>query len=252
VAADNGVPLEDNARYDVGGSIALLVNTVPATFWTLMFMYSHPGLLEDIRKELDPVIEESTKNGQLQRLINITKVKEQCPLLISMYQETLRHRGMGTAVREVTEDTYLNQWLLKKGAMVQMPGRIIHLDADLWGPNVTEFQPRRFLKEEKRNGPGDVCFRAFGGGKTLCPGRHFATNEIIAIVALFALRFDMKPSSGEWTFPTVEKTAPIATLLEPDTDVDVDISLRKGFEEGIWAIGATASSKVLNMVAEDK
>lgn len=28
---------------------------------------------------------------------------------------------MGTSVREVMEHTYLDQWLLKKGSMLQMP-----------------------------------------------------------------------------------------------------------------------------------
>lgn len=47
-----GIGEEDIARYEVGGSVAFLVNTVPAAFWMLLLVYSHPGLLNDIRKEL--------------------------------------------------------------------------------------------------------------------------------------------------------------------------------------------------------
>jgi hypothetical protein len=47
---------------------------------------------------------------------------------------------MGASVREVMEYTYLEQWLLKKGAMLQMPSRIIHQDADLWGPDLDGIQ----------------------------------------------------------------------------------------------------------------
>ncbi|KAI1767943.1 hypothetical protein GGR53DRAFT_52614 [Hypoxylon sp. FL1150] len=35
-------------------------------------------------------------------------------------------------------------------------------------------QPRR---QAEPNRPRDVCFRAFGGGKTLCPGRHFCDER---------------------------------------------------------------------------
>lgn len=47
---DNNVPLADIARYEVGGSIAILVNTVPAAFWTLLLLCSQPDhLLADLR-----------------------------------------------------------------------------------------------------------------------------------------------------------------------------------------------------------
>lgn len=249
---DNNVPLEDIARYEVGGSIAVLVNTAPSAFWTLLLLHSHPSLLNDIRKEIDACTETTIENGSTVKTIDITTLKESCPLLLSSYQEVLRYRSMGTSVREVMEDTYLDQWLLKKGAMLQMPSRIIHQDPDLWGANVTEFNPRRFLLEEKRNRPRDVCFRAFGSGKTLCPGRHFATNEILAVVAVFIARLDMKPVHGDWTLPTTAKTNVAAVVMEPDDDIQVEIKTRQGFDDIKWAINLNKSEKVFAMVTEDR
>lgn len=248
---DNDVPLEDIARYEVGGSIAILVNTAPSAFWALFHLNSHPGLLEDIRREIDACTKTTTENGSTIKTIDITTLKEACPLLLSSYQEVLRYCSMGTSVREVMEDTYLDQWLLKKGAMLQMPSRIIHQDASLWGPNVAEFNPRRFLPEEKKSRPRDVCFRAFGGGKTLCPGRHFATNEILAVVAVFIARLDMKPVQGEWSPPTTVHTNVAAVVMEPDDDIQVEIKTRKGFEGVKWAIRLDASEKTFAMVTED-
>ncbi|KAI0378109.1 cytochrome P450 [Hypomontagnella monticulosa] len=251
VEIDHNVPLEDIARYEVGGSIAVLVNTAPAAFWSLVLLYSHPGLLDDIRKEIDACTETFTENGSTIKTLDITSLKESCPLLLSSYQEVLRYYSMGTSVREVMEDTYLDQWLLKKGAMLQMPSRIIHQDAGLWGSSVADFNPRRFLPEEKQNRPRDVCFRAFGGGKTLCPGRHFATNEILAVVALFVARLDMKPVGGHWKLPTTANTNVAAVVMEPDNDVDVEITTRKGFEEVKWDISLNKSDKIFAMVTED-
>ncbi|KAI1342685.1 putative cytochrome P450 [Xylariaceae sp. FL0016] len=207
-------------------------------------------LLEDIRKEVDACTETSSDEGCTVKTLDITTLKEKCPLLLSSYQEVLRHRSMGTSVREVMEDTYLDQWLLKKGAMLQMPSRIIHQDASLWGSDVEYFNPRRFLPGEKR--PRDYCFRAFGGGKTLCPGRHFATNEILAVVAVFVARLDMRPiNGGEWELPTTMNTNVAAVVMEPDNDVQVEIKPRDGFENTKWVVNLHKSEKVFAMVTED-
>lgn len=248
---DNDVPLADIARYEVGGSIAILVNTAPAAFWTLLLLHSQPGLLEEIRKEIDACTKTTTEDGTSVKTLDITTLKESCPLLLSSYQEVLRYRSMGTSVREVMEDTYLDQWLLKKGAMLQMPSRIIHQDASLWGANVGDFNPHRFLPEQKKNRPRDVCFRAFGGGKTLCPGRHFATNEILAVVAVFVARMDMKPAEGEWKLPTAHNTNVAAVVMEPDDDIEVEIKPREGFEGVKWVINLDSSDKIFAMVTED-
>ncbi|KAI3394539.1 hypothetical protein diail_2588 [Diaporthe ilicicola] len=247
---DNNVPLADIARYEVGGSIAVLVNTAPAAFWTLLLLFSHPGLLAEIRKEIDACTRTTNKNGSVVKTIDVTTLKEACPLLLSSYQEVLRYSSMGTSVREVMEDTYLDQWLLKKGAILQMPSRIIHQDANLWGDNVAEFNPRRFLPGQK-DCPRDVWFRAFGGGKTLCPGRHFATNEILAVVAVFIARLDMVPVGGEWKHPTTANTNFAAVVMEPDNDIEVEIKTREGFEGVKWEIGLNSSEKIFALVTED-
>ncbi|KAI4594966.1 hypothetical protein KJ359_007489 [Pestalotiopsis sp. 9143b] len=248
---DNNLALEDIARYEVGGSIAVLVNTAPAAFWTLLLLHRQPGLLEDVRSEIDACTIAAVENGATVKTLDITTLKESCPLMLSAYQEVLRYSSMGTSVREVMQDTYLGPWLLKKGAMVQMPSRIIHQDANLWGANVAEFNPRRFLPEEKKSRPSDVCFRAFGGGKTLCPGRHFATNEILAVVAVFIARLDMKPAEGEWKLPTTQNTNVAAVVMQPDTDIEVEIKARPGFEDVKWNISLHKSEKTFALVTED-
>ncbi|KAI6084949.1 putative cytochrome P450 [Hypoxylon rubiginosum] len=245
VEVNNKLPAEDIARSSVGGTIALLVNTVPSVFWVLLHLHAYPHLLGQVRDEVDTC----THTDDMTKTINMASLKEQCPLLLSTYQEVLRDRAMGASVREVMEDTQLGGFLLKKGAMLQMPSRVIHTDESLWGS--TEYNPRRFLESEKKNRPRDVCFRAFGGGKTLCPGRHFATNEILAMVALWIARFDMRPVCGEWTMPTTAKTNVAAAIMGPDEDVQVEITTRKGLNSVQWAVKLEASDKTFAIVTED-
>lgn len=251
-SAKHGVSVEDIARYEVGGAIAILVNTAPAAFWLMLFLYSDLKLLEEIRKEVWAVVKTSgEENGEsnVVHSLDITNLKTNCPLLLSSYQESLRHRSMGTSVREVVKDTVLDgKWLLKKDCMIQMPSRIIHMDSRIWGSDVEEFNPRRFMKDQKRVKP--TAFRAFGGGTTLCPGRHFATNEVLAVVSMFVMRFDIKPVFGKWSLPTTDKTNVAAVLMEPDDDIEVHVEARKGFD-GRWAFGLRDSEEIFAIVDED-
>jgi len=258
VAKRNGVPLKDIARFEVVSSVAVLVNTVPASFWLLFLIFATPGLLEEIRGEVDAVTKTTTVDGKPCKELDITGLKGNCPLLLSTYQEVLRWRSVGTSVREVTEDIMLNdQWLLKKGAMLQMPTRVLHQDASLWGLDVEQFNPRRFMKGEKQqteNGkrPNDVCFRSFGGGKTLCPGRNFATNEILAFVSVFVARYDMVPEKGrEWVLPTTDNSNAASVMMSPDYDVPARISKRAGFEQCKWSITLEKAGKGFALVVED-
>ncbi len=245
---NNGVPIEDIARYEVGGSIAIMVNTAPAAFWMLFLLFSHLGLLDEVRTEIDACVETDGNT----KTVDITTLKSSCPLLLSAYQEVLRHRSMGTSIREVMEDTFLDGWLLKKGAMVQMPSRVLHQDPALWGSDAADFDPRRFLAENKENRAKDVCFRAFGGGKTLCPGRHFATNEVLAVVAVFVARLDLKPV-GEWEMPTSNNTNVAAVVMQPDVDVEVEVTVRKGMEGVKWEVRLDGKGdRIFAMVTEDQ
>ena len=140
-----------------------------------------------------------------------------------------------------------------------MPSRVIHADPENWGIDAEKFNPDRFLKESHspesnhstRKRPPPAAFRAFGGGTTLCPGRHFATNEVLAVTAMFALRYDLMPVKGTWSLPKTENTNMTLSIMEPDTDFEVDVFVRKGFEEGRFACSLQESDVILAVTAED-
>lgn len=249
--------IEGVARLEVGMSIAFLDNTAPVLFWLLMFIYSRPHLLQEVRKELEDVVETSTNfNGEVIRNLDITTVTNNCPPLTSAFQETLRYRSIGTAVRQVTEDIILDgKWLMKKDALIQMPSRVIHVNSSIWGSDAADFDPYRFTKDSiptTSNGkrPPRTAFRAFGGGTTLCPGRHFATNEILVLVSMFVMRFEMKPTKGGWKQPKTDNTRVATVIMEPDEDIEVDIYAREGLEGVKWVFGLKDSTSFLAMAAE--
>ena len=103
-----------------------------------------------------------------------------------------------------------------------------------------------------RKRPSRACFRAFGGGTTLCPGRHFATNAILALTAMFFLRFDMAPSAGTWSMPTMNNSNMAIIVVQPDTDFEVEVSRRKGFETGRFSCGLNGTDTILAVTVEDR
>ncbi|KAF7865330.1 hypothetical protein EAF04_006307 [Stromatinia cepivora] len=84
-----GVPFEDITRCETVHGVAIIVNTAPAVFWLIFFIFSNPKLLEGIRGEIEAILETSfNQDGTLVRSLDITNVKMKCPLLLSAFQET--------------------------------------------------------------------------------------------------------------------------------------------------------------------
>jgi cytochrome P450 len=242
------VSIEDMARFELGGAVAILTNTIPSAFWVLWHIYSDATALEECRNELHRLctIQDDTVT------IDITEVKLSCPILLSTLQEVLRVHGTGTSVRIVQEDHLLDdKYLLKKGGTLMIPGPVQHTAMTIYGESVNDFDHKRFVRTSgKRLNP--IGFRGFGGGSTLCPGRHFASTEIIAFVALMVLRFNLKPKSDIWVRPTTDKAGMQATVPAPDVDVEVEVMLREGILAGKrWNVILTGSDKAIPIVAED-
>ncbi|KAL9622344.1 MAG: hypothetical protein Q9160_003355 [Pyrenula sp. 1 TL-2023] len=231
----NGISLRDSALYEVAGSVAVLSNSSPSCFWMLFQIYSDPEVLSKCRTEVSRTLRISQDpDGSSIHTLDITAMKSVAPLLASVFAETLRLHSLGISVRKVMQDTLLNdEYLLKKDRTVLMPSNVVHTDPSVWGHDVHTFKAERFLRDGKPK-PDPVAFRAFSGGTTLCPGRHFATVETLAVVAMFLIRFDMTPVKGEWKAPTTDNAHLATTVTEPDWDIEVQVRARNDFSGGRW------------------
>lgn len=227
------VPLDDMARFEAIFDMSLLLNTPVATFWMLYHIFSDAALLADVRAEVDSCMSPIDMEGF--KTISVDTVTQKCPLLSSVWHELLRYRAVNNSPREVTQDTTLGGYLLKKGSLLQLPSRPIHQDKRLWGDEALEFDARRFMPDREKKHK-DSSFRAFGGGKTLCPGRHFAFREVIAAVALTVARYDLTPVGGKWEEPECWNTNVASALMMADKDIDLDVRVRKGQESIKWKL----------------
>ena len=255
-AREYGVPIEDIAGFEVGGAIAVLVNTYPTAFWMIHYVFSNTQVLADCREELAGITKSITDaQGTTTHHIDMLSIKTNCPILTSTLQEVLRHRAVGTSVREVMEDTLLDgQYLLRKGCTLLIPTDVLHSDRALWGDDVAEFNHRRFLKSPGKKLPNPVAFRAFGGGTTLCPGRHFASTEVMAVASIFIARFDISPVGGQWPNAEVKNINLWAQIVEADPNLEINVVPREVFGQGRhkWEFGLSDSEMLFALAAEDR
>jgi cytochrome P450 len=248
LALQHGWAIRAVARSELSFLFAGIVNATTSTFWIALQLFADPALLTRVRQEIEAVV--ITRDGDCHSgednedklsggdVLSVEDLKTRCPMLVAVYRECLRLNSDNNSVRVVKEPTLLaDRWYLAPGSIVQIAGGVIHSDPTIWGSNVDQFDPNRFLTGQQQVHP--AAFRAFGGGKTLCPGRHFAMNEILSLVAMIVLYFDMDPSDGserikvprknDGVLPVhiLEPVEPVKVIIRPRPRKDVSIVLGK-------------------------
>lgn len=109
---------------------------------------------------------------------------------------------------------------------------------------MNEFYHKRFVKEPGPKKHNPTAFRAFGGGATLCPGRHFASTEILAFAASILLRFDIKPVSTSSQWDTAGYRQANAGFRLPNQDVEVQLIPR---DDKKWHIFLSEAGKPMEI-----
>ncbi|KAF2101498.1 cytochrome P450 [Rhizodiscina lignyota] len=204
--AKRGLSLRARGGMDLGFLFGASSNAIPATGWMLMHIIDPngdktvlPRVMEELQTAKNP---DGTVN--IQTLIAL-------PLVASIFHEILRLYVDVLVTREISHDTVLpleegknpRQTLLKGGGVVMAPSFLGHRDAKVWSPPgmppYDVFYADRFLKTDPETGKtvfstaGSVGkLFPFGGGRTICPGRVFAKQEVLGSVAYMLLNFEFE------------------------------------------------------------
>ncbi|KAM3078289.1 hypothetical protein ACMFMF_004692 [Clarireedia jacksonii] len=238
-----GFSLEDICNFEISTVFLATTNTIPTSFWLLVNILDNPGLVTSIRSEISNIIcTKKSPDGAEECIMDTTLFQPRCPILLASFQETLRLIDAATSVRSITHDVLLtsptttSSYLLKAGHTIQIPSGITHLSLDIWGPDVNSFNPYRFLpsttaalsKDQKRK--QTQGYFPFGGGKHLCPGKRFATTEILAFVAAIVMGFEVDGAM----VPKRAFQKLGAAVRKPEGDVRVGFKRRSGWEGVKW------------------
>ncbi|KAL8862408.1 MAG: hypothetical protein Q9178_001417 [Gyalolechia marmorata] len=199
-------------------------NTRKASFWMLAYLIENPQLLARIRRETEPAF----KAGAL----SVDYLKDSCPLLDDVWNETLRHSAYSASVRHVTEDTVIGGKTLRKGNRLMIPYRQLHFDEGVFGEDAQNFEPARFEKNPKLL--RSASWRPFGGGITMCPGRYVAKESVAIFIAIALRRFNMEFVKGQ-VFPQGAEGTPVLGIMNIQDGQDPLVKIsRRGSHES-WS-----------------
>ena len=152
-----------------------------------------------------------------------------------------------------------DRYLLRKNSVVQIAGGVIHHSTKIWGADADSFNPERFLTSVERQPatnkePNQACssmkeasplpkgvpsaaFRAFGGGTVICPGRHFAQSELMTLVAVLALGFEIEEmDGGTLRLPAKDDERIPLAVMKPLYDPRVNVRRRTGWENVVFEV----------------
>lgn len=231
VQHENGATTEDIARMETSTVLGVISNTSPTSFWMIYDVYSRPELLVQLRDEIRENALKRNESGD--PVIDLAAIKDSCPNLLATFQECLRTRSNSSPTRFVQQDVVLNdKYLLKKGRILIMPSQNMNYESSIWGDDSEKFDPSRFKKEALKQRP--TSFMSFGASPSLCPGRHFASGEILGMAAMMILRFDITPVGGKWTMPKFCKGAIAASMPSPGEAFNVTVSPREEYAGATW------------------
>ncbi|KAH6658987.1 cytochrome P450 [Truncatella angustata] len=236
------------ASIELGLIFGLNSNAIPATGWMLMHILDpeHPDILprvmEEIRKAVvvdDDVSKASVVNLNINQLIS-------APLLQSIFHEVLRVYVDVLITRKLHQDVELpldvkdggRTLKFEKESIVLAPSIASHYDSVYFAePPADIFYAERFLEHaDPTKQDGQYVFSSggsssrmwpWGGGKSMCPGRVFAKQEILAAVAMVLLTFDIEASDEDsFNIPPFSRAYPGSGTIVPGGDVKVRIKRR--------------------------
>ncbi|PQE32214.1 cytochrome P450 oxidoreductase protein [Rutstroemia sp. NJR-2017a WRK4] len=199
---------------------AINTNTRKTAFWMLTYVLHNPSYIEQIRKETAPAFE-----GK--KLVDLEFLHDKCPLLESCWFETLRMASNAASVRQINKDTIIGGKVLRKGNRIMIPYRLLHFDESVYGDDVYSFKPERFAGAAADKLTRGDSWRPFGGGKTMCSGRHVAKRATLMFLAMVLRNFEVE-IVGEKKLPVPDLGRPVLGIMavKDDDDYTVNISER--------------------------
>ncbi|KAK5265689.1 hypothetical protein LTR99_008827 [Exophiala xenobiotica] len=158
--------------------------------WTFYHLVRHP----DIFKKLRDTIVDQFGTYEEPKEISFETLKG-CSYLQHTMSEVLRHNAtVPMNSRRATKDTTIprgggpdgnSPLYVPKGREVAYSVHVMHNREDIWGPDVAEFKPERWVGRK----PGWE-FLPFNGGPRICLGQQFALTEAGYVIVRMLQKFD--------------------------------------------------------------
>ena len=209
---------------------AAIANTVPAAFWTIAFLMTEPQAMEAVRAEIRAVLGEGRRLDEADEESDVW-TREQCArlkLTDSAISEALRLVTGSMVMRVATTSTQLtlhdnSTFDIRQNDGVAIYPALTHLDSRVF-PQPERYVVDRFVDSATPTLNGQRVAQAlmpFGAGVSMCPGRHWARNEILVLVAMMVQRCDWQLKAGV-RVPPVDYTRVGIGVYQPKGDMNIN------------------------------
>ncbi|KAF9494377.1 cytochrome P450 [Pleurotus eryngii] len=182
----------------LSGDLWALQANAPYIASALLLYILQSDILHQVREEIDALPKQS--EGTPDPVVTL-KTLSSMPLVTSCVQETVRMNTSSFSIRVVEKDFVLSPSseggiFIPAGMRVVCITRVAHLMDDLWGAHPESWIGDRFLAEKEGDALSSKRSRemnGFGGGISICEGRHLATAELKSILTIMLSNLDITP-----------------------------------------------------------
>ncbi len=180
--------------------------------WFGIWMQQRP----DVNKKIcDEVIESMQKEGKYDAIIN-----SELPYVTACLNESQRLTPSAIGfIRWLRHDTQIGDWMIPAGTAVLPNIYLTHRREDIYGEDVLDFKPERWLGGAKKPKPTE--FLPFGGGRRACVGMNQARQQLRIIFGELARRVEFTSEfDGTNTMP---RSRMIGGQTEPEKGAFVKV-----------------------------
>ncbi|KAL2849857.1 cytochrome P450 [Aspergillus pseudoustus] len=164
----------------------------------IYFLMKNPHCLQKLRDE----IEAAAKQGNLSSPVTFQEAQK-LPYLQATIKEALRlHAAVGQILSRVVPEggAQIAGRHFPGGTVVGVNAWVIHGDENIWGKDVHEFRPERWMESKERASFLEQHFLAFGAGSRTCIGKNISLLEVSKLLPQLLRRFDfIFAGRDQWT-----------------------------------------------------
>ncbi|XP_031496193.1 cytochrome P450 734A1-like [Nymphaea colorata] len=151
--------------------------------WTVLLLALHK---EWQSKARDEVLSVFGRHGH-----PVAESLDELKIVEMVLKESLRLYPPAVVLhRQAYKDIKLGDVTLPAGVQVYLPILAVHHDADLWGPDVSEFNPARF--SDGSSNP--AAFFPFAMGPRVCIGKNLVMTEGRVVISMILQQFSLDVS----------------------------------------------------------
>ncbi|ETL90735.1 hypothetical protein L917_10650 [Phytophthora nicotianae] len=175
--------------------------TATTMSWVILMLNRYPKVLERVRQEIKDKLPDLVSGNMRSPTLEDT---QQLVYLEAVVRETLRLFPVAAVSgRSATRDVRLYEGtLIKAGTRIVLPHYCMGRMMTVWGPDVDEFKPERWIDpiSGKIKMVSPFKFSVFFGGPRICLGMKFALVEVKITLAKLLSQFDFKTVKDPFDF----------------------------------------------------